>query len=577
MATSLFKLVGSVFVDTDEANKSLQKTSENAEKTGTSFGAVAGKAAAVGTAVVAAAGAAVTGIVSLASNAATTADELDKMSIRMGISAENLQEYQYAAELAGVSTSTLEQAAKALEGTDMNFDEAINQIMALETAEERSAMAAELFGEKVAYNMSPLIEQSAESFAAARQEAEDLGLVMSNDTVKSGAALNDSFTKVKESIQAIVTKLGASLMPVVQKVADYIVQNMPKIQELFDKLAPIFTELFDQLVPPLMELVDELLPELLNFIEMIAPFLGQLAADIIPIIVQLLQTFLPIIIQIVEAILPPLLSIIEALLPIIQIVMKVLTPILNLVVALITPIAGLLSAFGPLIEVMVKLIDLCLIPIMPLIELLAQALEFVLGGAIDGITWVIENVLVKAFEWIAEKAQWLADNWGDIWDGIAEKIKTVFEKIKEFIKTPINWIIEKINGVFKALGEITVPDWVPGIGGTTFSLPVIPTLADGGLLDEGQMFVAREAGPELVGSFNGRSAVMNNDQIVQAVSAGVAKAVSAVFGNSNGNREIIEALNNLTVRAYISGDEVFEEMQAKSRQYNRMTGDQAFI
>lgn len=577
MATSLFKLVGSVFVDTDEANKSLQKTSESAEKTGVTFGQVAGTAAKVGTAVVAAAGAAVTGITSLAMNAASTADEIDKMSIRMGISAEALQEYQYAAELAGVSSSTLEQAAKALEGTDLNFDEAINQIMALETAEERSAMAAELFGEKVAYNMSPLIEQSAESFAAARQEANDLGLVLSNETVASGAQLNDSFTKIKESIQAIVTKLGASLMPMVQKVADYIVANMPRIQALFDQLAPIFMDLFDQLVPPLMDLADQLLPELVGFIEMIAPFLGQLAGDIIPIIVQLLQTFLPILMQIVEMLLPPLLSIIEALLPIIQIVFKVLEPILGLVSALLTPIAGLLSAFAPLIDVMVKLIDLCLIPIMPLIELLAEGLEFILGGAIEGITWVIENVLVPAFEWIVEKCTWLSENWGEIWDTIANKIKSVFEKICEYIKTPINWIIGKINGVFEAIGEIEIPEWVPGIGGSKFNLPTIPTLAEGGLVEGGQLFEAREAGPELVGTFGSKSAVMNNDQIVEAVSKGVAQAVAQVLGNGNSNRELIEALNNLTVKAFISGDEVFEEMRIKSRQYNRMTGDQAFI
>lgn len=576
MATSLFKLVGSVFVDTDKANESLQKTSENAEKTGASFGAVAGKMAQVGGSIMSAAGSAVSSIVELAGNAASTADAIDKMSIRMGISAENLQEYQYAAELAGVQSSTLEKAAKKLEGTDINFDDAINQIMSLESAEERSAKAAELFGDNIAYELSPMIEQSAESFAAARQEANDLGLVLSNDTVKSGAELNDSFTKIQESVQAIVTKLGAALMPLVQKFADYIVSNMPKIQALFDKLAPIFTDLFDQLVPPLLDLADQLLPELLGFIEMIAPFLGQIVSDIIPIIITLLQTFLPILMQLVESLLPPLLSIIEALLPILEIVMKVLTPILNLFSSLLTPIAGLLGAFAPLIDIFVKLIDLCLIPVLPLIDLLAQGLEFLLGGAIEAITWLIENVLVVAFEWIVEKITWLSENWDEIWENIANTIKTVFEKIKEFIKTPLNWIINKVNSVFQALGEIQIPDWVPGIGGQTFKLPVIPTLADGGLLDaEGQMFVAREAGPELVGSFGNQSAVMNNNQIVEAVSKGVADAVSKVLGN-NGNKELVEALRDMTIRAYIPADEVFEEMRNQNRRYQNMTGVSAF-
>ena len=49
----------------------------------------------------------------------------------------------------------------------------------------------------------------------------------------------------------------------------------------------------------------------------------------------------------------------------------------------------------------------------------------------------------------------------------------------------------------------------------------------------GQMFIAREAGPELVGTIGGSTAVMNNDQIVSSVSDGVARAVSAVMGGQS--------------------------------------------
>lgn len=48
--------------------------------------------------------------------------------------------------------------------------------------------------------------------------------------------------------------------------------------------------------------------------------------------------------------------------------------------------------------------------------------------------------------------------------------------------------------------------------------------AQGGFPDIGQMFIAREAGAELVGNIGGRTAVMNNDQIVESVSDGVARA-----------------------------------------------------
>src|SRR5699024_3997301 len=49
--------------------------------------------------------------------------------------------------------------------------------------------------------------------------------------------------------------------------------------------------------------------------------------------------------------------------------------------------------------------------------------------------------------------------------------------------------------------------------------------ASGGFPEEGQMFFARENGPELVGTIGGSTAVVNNTQIVDAVSAGVANAV----------------------------------------------------
>jgi len=57
------------------------------------------------------------------------------------------------------------------------------------------------------------------------------------------------------------------------------------------------------------------------------------------------------------------------------------------------------------------------------------------------------------------------------------------------------------------------------------------TYANGGFPESGQMFIAREAGAEMVGSIGGRTAVANNSQIVEAVSQGVAIAVSSVIGN----------------------------------------------
>ena len=137
MALEIFKLVGSVFVDTDKANDSLSKTDKKASGVANTLG---GLAKGAGKAALGVAGAAVavgTATFAMANEVSQSADEIDKASIRMGISTDSYQELAYAAGQCGVEMSTMEQAAKKLEGTGMNFDDAIDQIMSLGTAEER--------------------------------------------------------------------------------------------------------------------------------------------------------------------------------------------------------------------------------------------------------------------------------------------------------------------------------------------------------------------------------------------------------------------------------------------------------
>ena len=87
--------------------------------------------------------------------------------------------------------------------------------------------------------------------------------------------------------------------------------------------------------------------------------------------------------------------------------------------------------------------------------------------------------------------------------------------------------------------------------------------AQGGFPIEGQMFVAREAGPELVGTIGNRSAVANNDQIVESVSRGVYQAVVAAMGSSNGDR---------VVEAKVNDKVLFEVMVSRARQETVRTG-----
>lgn len=146
-----------------------------------------------------------------------------------------------------------------------------------------------------------------------------------------------------------------------------------------------------------------------------------------------------------------------------------------------------------------------------------------------------------ALQSVADKAQEIWDTIKQVFDGIWTVAKELVKKLKECFD--FEW----------KLPHIKLPHF--SITGT-FSLnpPSIPHFsvswyAQGGLPDMGELFVAREAGAELVGKIGSSNAVVNNDQIVAAVSQGVANAVSAVLGSGGGRQEAIE------VPLYINGKE----------------------
>jgi len=125
-------------------------------------------------------------------------------------------------------------------------------------------------------------------------------------------------------------------------------------------------------------------------------------------------------------------------------------------------------------------------------------------------------------------------------DGFREFMIGFFKVIANGFIGFVNLLIDGINLLLKLILMpinllIKALNIIPGVNIPQLSvaIPLIPTFAAGGLPMTGQMFVAREAGPELVGTIGNRSAVVNNDQIVESVSSGVARAVAGVLGGGS--------------------------------------------
>lgn len=123
------------------------------------------------------------------------------------------------------------------------------------------------------------------------------------------------------------------------------------------------------------------------------------------------------------------------------------------------------------------------------------------------------------------------------------------------------------KGLAKAIRGYTFPT-IKGNVTTSGSQAQIKlkAYATGGFPDEGELFIAREAGAEMVGSIGRRAAVANNDQIVEAISAGVYQAVRNANGGNGGNNR------NTTVVAQCDGKTLFKIVVDENNKVVRTTG-----
>lgn len=111
--------------------------------------------------------------------------------------------------------------------------------------------------------------------------------------------------------------------------------------------------------------------------------------------------------------------------------------------------------------------------------------------------------------------------------------------ITRFVRQMANSIIGLVNGVIDAINDmfhiqfdgLTVMGitLIPAFDIRLVNIPHIPLFEDGGFVDQGQLFIAREAGAEMVGAIGRKTAVANNDQIVEGITAGVTVANDGVI------------------------------------------------
>lgn len=295
---------------------------------------------------------------------------------------------------------------------------------------------------------------------------DDIRGIIGNVFGENGVAVFDGFlntiTTVKDRIVGIFSpeNLASVRTAIVGMFGENAGTGFDNIVSIGQSVIGVFQQIVNfgtQTVKPMFEQVfgwvsTTLLPGLLNAFNAIAPQIGPLVTNIgtavmnvATLIGNAIQTILPVIENIVMVL--------------VNVVATVAPPIIAAVSQIFANISNVVTS---------------------------------LQGVFDGLIQFITGVFTG--------------NWSQAWEGVKSIFGNAFSALVELCKVPINAVIGVINGAIRGInsivgGGVTIPDWLPG-GGGTFSLHLneIPMLAKGGFTDG--VSIAGEAGTEAVISFD---------------------------------------------------------------------------
>ena len=510
----------------EQSNITVAKISASADKVASSMESAANKTKVMS----AAAGGVIAAMGGAAYKAITLSDDLNTLASQSGFTTADLQKMQYAADRIDVSMETITDAAKKMKKnmvssskdtvaawneigvsvTDSNgslrdsttvFYEAIEGLSKISNETERDTLAMQLFG-KSADELAGVIDDGGAALKQYGKEAEDAGVILSQDTLDSLNKMNDAVDELKAQTTGTFAEVGAEVATMLT----------PFLQDLAEKLKSVLQWVRD---------LDQ----------------GQLK-------------FIGTILLAVAAI-SPLLSIGAKLITIIKGTTMAMATI-NAAIAIFTGAAttGSAAAMG-----LAKVIAALALPITWVVAAVvaAVALVAIKGDEIQSILQRVDDFMQNIFarDWTTVfgpvlgnvmngflasfKSVWdsvqsvlngiidiirgvFTGDWARVWDGVKEVFAGVFNGLLSIAKVPLNGIIGLLNGAIGAINSLiqgfngmgfTMPKWLGG-GSWHPSLPNIPNipyLANGGTVLSGSAVVG-EAGPELL-------TVLGNKTMVQ--------------------------------------------------------------
>ena len=378
----------------------LDKESSSAGKSaGLNIAGGIGSALKGATSLVAAGAAAVTGAITKGSaDVAAYGDNIDKMSQKMGLSAQAYQEWDAVMQHSGTSMEAMKASMKTLanaaETNNKAFEElGITQeqlatmsqeqlfeatIAALQNVEDtttRTYLAGKTLG-RGATELGALLNTSAEDTQKMRDRVHELGGVMGDDAVKAAAQFQDNMQDMQTAISGLGRGMMSELLPSMNEIIAGFTSLITGEEGATEALTKGFEGLFDSLTDIIGKIVDkvtEMMPSILEGMTTILPKIIEMAAQLIISFAEALVSALP---QLITTVVP----------------------------ALLEAAVELVVSFGKaLIEAAPKLIEACF----ELFKTLRESFDFsdflesgsnMLQNIMDGITAELPGLLDKGVE-----------------------------------------------------------------------------------------------------------------------------------------------------------------------------------
>jgi hypothetical protein len=388
--------------------------------------------------------------------------------------------------------------------------------------------------------------------------------------------------EVRTTVNGLIADIGEAFVPLLTFVTDTVI---PDLKSAWDRLLEILEPIGDWLSMVFTSI----------WTDMIIPALDYFAHTVIPNVISTVE-------RLWNEVLVPFGGFVgDVLAPVIQMLSDVLTWLWQYVVL---PIADLIGGvFKAAWEGLVKIMNQTVIPavnkiITVLTFLWNKVLSPIIGFLWDVFTPAFENVFISIKEIIGNIKKVFVgiidfvvgiftSDWRQAWRGIVDVFSGIWGTLSTAVKAPINFMLGIIEGFINKIIDgwnwlkrqinslsIKIPEWLGG-GTLGFSLSMsshvdIPRFAEGGFPEQGQMFIAREAGAEMVGNIGRRTAVANNDQIVSGIAGGVAEANEEQNALLREQNSLLRALLDKESGVYLDGKNLTNSVEKYQRERGRV-------